>query len=254
MNKMKDHLQSQGLEPADLPVAFISHEVIAIGIALAAWGGCYILQPSRTVAATLFARNETVKAALERANAEVAKITWLHKVPLFHRDPLRSGTSLAESIVFRGFAKPITFTFKDLGLHRVHQGLEGDAAADAERWGEGGTGRRGRTVSCSSGEDSRRSRKRDGPVGEDCSGLVGVRLVALGVTLLASTPTSNAAGYLATICFRSCRLQLPACKLKFFFFEVQIPAPGGVPSRAPLAIASVSPNVMISGMCITIIK
>lgn len=42
----------------------------------------------------------------------MAKMALLRKIPIIRRDPPRASLSLAESIILRGFAKPITFPLK----------------------------------------------------------------------------------------------------------------------------------------------
>lgn len=38
MGKLREFLESSGLDPTDIPKAFIIHELLGVGFAAAAWG------------------------------------------------------------------------------------------------------------------------------------------------------------------------------------------------------------------------
>lgn len=119
MGRIKDYFVEQGLTPADFPVAFVFHEVISIGWAGAVWGACYGIQPSVTVCRPLakLPMASKVSGAFDKALAfsdtKLEKMTWLKKMPVVkNAHPRRLTVSLAESLVFRGAVKPISFGAK----------------------------------------------------------------------------------------------------------------------------------------------
>jgi hypothetical protein len=119
MSRVKEYFTDQGLTAADLPAALIFHEVISVGFAAFTWSACYGIQPSVTIARPMagLPGASKVAGAFDRALAfsdkKVANMKWLKKVPVVkHAAPRRLTVSLAESLVFRGSIKPITFGAK----------------------------------------------------------------------------------------------------------------------------------------------
>ena len=119
MGRIKDYFVERGLTPADFPVAFVFHEVISVGWAGAVWGACYGIQPSVTVCRPLakLPMASRVSGAFDKAltfsDAKLEKMTWLKKMPAVkHAHPRRLTVSLAESLVFRGAVKPVSFGAK----------------------------------------------------------------------------------------------------------------------------------------------
>ena len=90
------------------------HEVISVAFAASTWAACYAVEPSKralrplagTRAATRVAPalRKALEAATTRAARTVAKIPALKAA-----NAERLTVSLAESLVFRGSIKPITF-------------------------------------------------------------------------------------------------------------------------------------------------
>jgi hypothetical protein len=113
MGRIKDYFVERGLTPADFPVAFVFHEVISVGWAGAVWGACYGIQPSVTVCRPLakLPMASRVSGAFDKAlTFSDAK---LEKMPAVkHAHPRRLTVSLAESLVFRGAVKPVSFGAK----------------------------------------------------------------------------------------------------------------------------------------------
>ena len=116
MGRIKDYFIEQGLGPKDIPVAFVFHEVISVAFAASTWVACYGIQPSATICRPLAKLPIAAKAAgafekaLAFSDAKVGKMTWLKKVPIVkNAAPRRLTVSLAESLMFRGAIKPITF-------------------------------------------------------------------------------------------------------------------------------------------------
>jgi hypothetical protein len=116
MGRIKDYFVEQGLTAADLPTALIFHEVISVAFAAFTWTACYGIQPSVTLARPLAKLPVAGRAAgafdkaLAFSDAKVAKMRWLKKVPIVRSaSPRRLTVSLAESLMFRGAIKPITF-------------------------------------------------------------------------------------------------------------------------------------------------
>jgi len=119
VGRMKEYFTDQGLTAADLPAALIFHEAISVGFAAFTWSACYGIQPSVTIARPMagLPGASKVAGAFDRALAfsdkKVAGMKWLKKVPVVkHATPRRLTVSLAESLVFRGSIKPITFGVK----------------------------------------------------------------------------------------------------------------------------------------------
>ena len=119
VSRVKEYFTDQGLTAADLPAALIFHEVISVGFAAFTWSACYGIQPSVTIARPMagLPGASKVAGAFDRALAfsdkKVAGMKWLKKVPVVkHAAPRRLTVSLAESLVFRGSIKPITFGVK----------------------------------------------------------------------------------------------------------------------------------------------
>ena len=119
VSRVKEYFTDQGLTAADLPAALIFHEVISVGFAAFTWSACYGIQPSVTIARPMagLPGASKVAGAFDRALAfsdkKVANMKWLKKVPVVkHAAPRRLTVSLAESLVFRGSIKPITFGVK----------------------------------------------------------------------------------------------------------------------------------------------
>ena len=90
------------------------HEVISVAFAASTWVMCYALQPSLTLARPLRALPLAERAApvfkrtLEIAAAQTVKMT--KRVPMLVKaNPERLTLGLAESLMFRGAIKPITF-------------------------------------------------------------------------------------------------------------------------------------------------
>ena len=116
MGRIKDYFTEQGLTAADLPKALIFHEVISVAFAAFTWASCYGIQPSVTLVRPLRALPGASRAAgafdkaLAFSDKKVAGMTWLKKIPVVRNAaPRRLTVSLAESLMFRGAIKPITF-------------------------------------------------------------------------------------------------------------------------------------------------
>eukprot|EP01026_Neomeris_dumetosa_P066344 TRINITY_DN64141_c0_g1_i1.p2 TRINITY_DN64141_c0_g1~~TRINITY_DN64141_c0_g1_i1.p2 ORF type:complete len:155 (-),score=3.61 TRINITY_DN64141_c0_g1_i1:164-628(-) len=122
VGRIRTWFEEQGLSAADIPKAFVIHEVIGISFAIAAWSMCYAIQPSKTVMRPVLGGlqknqkgNTLIKLsdkAMQKAQKTVSNMKWLQGSWLGQRDPARLTTSLAESICFRALVKPLTFTFK----------------------------------------------------------------------------------------------------------------------------------------------
>ena len=144
MGRIRDYFVEQGLGPKDIPVAFVFHEVISVAFAASTWVACYGIQPSVTVCAPLAKLPIAAKAAgafekaLAFSDAKVGKMTWLSKVPIVkNAAPRRLTVSLAESLMFRGAIKPITFGGKLYLSYRFVQwtktlGKEEEATVDVK--------------------------------------------------------------------------------------------------------------------------
>jgi hypothetical protein len=150
MGRIKQYFVDQGLTPADIPKAFIFHEVISVAFAAFTWSTCYAIQPSVTLMTPLSKLPIASKAAgafdkaLAFSDKKVASMGWLKKVPLVkNAAPRRLTVSLAESLMFRGAVKPITFggklylsyQFVMWGKDRARQKAEkiGKDVADGKR-------------------------------------------------------------------------------------------------------------------------
>ena len=122
MGRIKDYFTSQGLTVGDLPLALVYHELISVAFAAGAWTVCYHAQPALRLATPLgrvlptAARAKTASlyaAALGAAEQQVVRQAWLKKLPLVRAaEPQRLVVSLGESLVGRGFLKPVTFVGK----------------------------------------------------------------------------------------------------------------------------------------------
>tara|TARA_B110000977_G_scaffold19720_2_gene23742 strand:- start:24539 stop:25075 length:537 start_codon:yes stop_codon:yes gene_type:complete len=119
VGRVTDYFHEKGLSAKDLPAALIFHEVISVGFAAFTWTVCYGTQPSVHIAkplAGLPGATKVAKAfdrALTFSDKKVAAMGWLKKVPVVRNaSPRRLTISLAESLVFRGSVKPITFGVK----------------------------------------------------------------------------------------------------------------------------------------------
>eukprot|EP00887_Chlorella_sp_A99_P008265 scaffold12.g8265.t1 len=106
-----------GLEPADLPPAFLLHELLGLTIAAGLWTACYSFAPVRRLAASVAggkspalrgaaaARLQRAQdAAMAKAAQAVRRMSWLRK----GADPARLTASLAESLVIGWAIKPVT--------------------------------------------------------------------------------------------------------------------------------------------------
>jgi hypothetical protein len=90
VQKFKEAFLSLGLTPADIPAAIVVHEILGMGIALAAWATCFSIQPSRTVARPLVQAlakqrqgaqlQQAYGAAMTAATRTVQRMSWLQKV------------------------------------------------------------------------------------------------------------------------------------------------------------------------------
>jgi hypothetical protein len=122
MGRIKEYFTAQGLTVGDLPLALVYHELISVAFAAAAWAACYNVQPALRIATPLgraltpAARAKTASlyaAALSAAEKQVVRQTWLKKLPLVRdAEPQRLVVGLGESLVARGFLKPVTFVGK----------------------------------------------------------------------------------------------------------------------------------------------
>ncbi len=90
------------------------HEVISVAFAASTWIGCYVARPSTTMLRPLRETGvgkklaPTFRRALEAAATQTARATT--RVPALRAaNPERLTLSLAESLMFRGAIKPITF-------------------------------------------------------------------------------------------------------------------------------------------------
>tara|TARA_B100000003_G_scaffold160832_1_gene146539 strand:+ start:2663 stop:3265 length:603 start_codon:yes stop_codon:yes gene_type:complete len=90
------------------------HEVISVAFAASTWIGCYAVRPSTTMLRPLRETGvgkklaPTFRRALEAAATQTARATT--RVPALRAaNPERLTLSLAESLMFRGAIKPITF-------------------------------------------------------------------------------------------------------------------------------------------------
>lgn len=112
MGRVRDFFDQCGLEPRDLPLAFVLHEVVSVALATAAWSFCYAAQPSQIVARSI-PRATTTSAWMQRTTAAAeAKLQWTKRLPLARKNGKRLAVSLAESIALRAAIKPITFPGK----------------------------------------------------------------------------------------------------------------------------------------------
>mmetsp|Transcript_3195 Transcript_3195/g.19755 ORF Transcript_3195/g.19755 Transcript_3195/m.19755 type:complete len:138 (-) Transcript_3195:861-1274(-) len=112
MGRVHDFFDQCGLEPRDLPLAFVLHEVVSVALATAAWSFCYAAQPSQIVARSI-PRATTTSAWMQRTTAAAeAKLQWTKRLPLAKKNGKRLAVSLAESIALRAAIKPITFPGK----------------------------------------------------------------------------------------------------------------------------------------------
>mmetsp|Transcript_9949 Transcript_9949/g.24534 ORF Transcript_9949/g.24534 Transcript_9949/m.24534 type:complete len:161 (-) Transcript_9949:92-574(-) len=116
MGHVKDYFTDRGLVASDIPKAIIFHEVISIAFAAFTWSAMFGLQPSVSLSRPLAKLPLAGKAAglFEKAlvfsDKKVAAMGWLKKIPIIkNANPRRLTVSLAESLVFRGAIKPITF-------------------------------------------------------------------------------------------------------------------------------------------------
>ncbi|KAK9807177.1 hypothetical protein WJX73_004347 [Symbiochloris irregularis] len=126
MERLKQCFRDTGLEPADIPAAFVIHEVISVGIAVGFWSACHAVQPSQrffTAGASTAGRNPGAQrlynSALLTAEKTVARMPWLKRVPVLGRDTTKLTVSLAESIAVRACIKPVTFPFKIWASYQV---------------------------------------------------------------------------------------------------------------------------------------
>lgn len=112
MGRVRDFFDAAGLEARDLPVAFVLHELISLGLAAASWSLCYSLQPTQTLARALPGVKirpswmQAIQASSER------KLKWMKSLPMVKGKNKRLAVSLAESTAFRASIKPITFPGK----------------------------------------------------------------------------------------------------------------------------------------------
>ena len=85
MGRIKQYFVDQGLTPADIPKAFIFHEVISVAFAAFTWSTCYAIQPSVTLMTPLSKLPIASKAAgafdkaLAFSDKKVASMGWLKK-------------------------------------------------------------------------------------------------------------------------------------------------------------------------------
>ena len=122
MGRIKDYFTAQGLTVSDVPLALVYHELISVAFAAAAWTVCYHAQPALRIATPLgrvlpaAARTKTASlyaTALGAAEKQVLRQAWLKKLPLVRdAEPQRLVVGLGESLVARGFLKPVTFVGK----------------------------------------------------------------------------------------------------------------------------------------------
>jgi hypothetical protein len=119
VTRVTDYLTEKGLSHTDLPAALVFHELISVGFAAFTWTVCYDIQPGVRIAKPL-ARvpgASKVANAFDRAltfsDGKMEKMRWLKKIPLVkNAAPRRLTISLAESLLFRGTVKPVTFGVK----------------------------------------------------------------------------------------------------------------------------------------------
>lgn len=123
--------------------------MISIAFAASTWIGCYATQPSTTVlrplGGTALAKKvaPTFRRALDFAATRTAKATM--RVPALRAaNPERLTVSLAESLMFRGAIKPITFGGKLWLSWRFVVWTKTLGGGEAAKKREGGKGRKGR--------------------------------------------------------------------------------------------------------------
>jgi hypothetical protein len=113
MDRIKAAFAEQGIGAADIPRAIVVHEVLGASVFFGAWAACYAIRPTLGVARAVPALLRKVEAMSARAEAAIARWTWLRRVPgVRHADPARLGVGLAESMVLRNLARPVTVPAK----------------------------------------------------------------------------------------------------------------------------------------------
>ncbi|OUS47386.1 hypothetical protein BE221DRAFT_158917 [Ostreococcus tauri] len=137
MGRVKRYFLDRGLGPEDLIPAFVFHETISIAFAASTWIAAYAIEPTRTVLRPLRgtkaakAMAKPFGAALELATKQTAKAVT--RIPALKRASAeRLTVSLAESLMFRGSIKPITFGGKLWLSYEFVKWLKRDAVAAAE--------------------------------------------------------------------------------------------------------------------------
>ncbi|KAK3233646.1 hypothetical protein CYMTET_56072 [Cymbomonas tetramitiformis] len=110
MGKLKEYFIEQGITVSDIPKAIIIHEVISVALAAFWWAACYQVQPIRAIARRVPRGRGAYEKALVIAKGKVDKMQWLKRLP--GSDSPRLTTSFAESLILRGFLKPISFPGK----------------------------------------------------------------------------------------------------------------------------------------------
>jgi len=113
MDRIKAAFAEQGIGAADIPRAIVVHEVLGASVFFGAWAACYAIRPTLGVARAVPALLRKVEVVSARAEATIARWTWLRRVPGVRRaDPARLGVGLAESMVLRNLARPVTVPAK----------------------------------------------------------------------------------------------------------------------------------------------
>jgi len=110
-----------GLEPRDVPMAVVLHEVVGAAVAAFLWAMCYHVRPTRH-ALLRGAPARLARAAEEKARASV----MLAQIP---GDPGRLAVALGESVALRAVIKPVTFPGKIWAAYRLTLGLKAVAGA-----------------------------------------------------------------------------------------------------------------------------
>jgi len=133
MEDVKKYFSSTGLSPTDLPKALIIHECLGVSVLLAAWGGCWVVKPSKRFLSALQVRR---LAEWQKAERKVEKSRLVQLVKSNKYISSKRGTELAvafgESYFLRKLCMPLLVPLKLwLTFHLIGQGskkvdIEGD--------------------------------------------------------------------------------------------------------------------------------
>eukprot|EP00752_Nemacystus_decipiens_P012591 g11151.t1 len=132
--QIKEYFKDRGVTTSDLPKVILTHELFSVAFLAFTWAACYQIQPSQSPLfapinksiqdsnnAFIVKSRQSFEGLLSKAERRISH-EWLSKRGI---DSGRVAVSLAESTVFRKFAKPVTIPAKLWLTLKFVQGIGG---------------------------------------------------------------------------------------------------------------------------------